>query len=516
MGNFNNTVGSVSLQSGSITGTGGTLASTTTFGVESGTVSANLGGSVGLTKTTGSTVTLSGANTYTGATIVSAGTLQVNSTLASTTYTLDGGSLVIGASNFLPNNSAVLLTGGTLVMGNFNNTVGSVTLLTGSITGTGGTLTSTTDFDMQSGTVSAILGGGGGLRKSTSSTVTLSAANTYTGVTSVVAGTLQVNNTLASASYSLDFGGLVIGASNLLPNNSAVNLTGGTLALGNFNNTVGSVRLGSGSITGTGGTLTSTTDFELWNGSVSAILSGGVGLSKSVGTTVTLSAANSYSGNTTVSQGILALSGSGSFASSPTIAVGYGTKLDVKGVTGGANHDGTHFALVSGQTLHGNGIVIGAMDVGAGATIAPGDSIGTLGVSDLSLTSATAVVKLEIDFGVTPDADLLDVTGGITLANSTLDLSLLNLSPTSVPETFLVVANDLSDAVTETFGTITGVPNGYIATVDYAFTGADALGRIGDGNDIAVTVNQIVPEPSTWTMLGLGLPALLGLRRFRR
>ena len=47
----------------------------------------------------------------------------------------------------------------------------------------------------------------------------------------------------------------------------------------------------------------------------------------------------------------LALTGAGSFAGSPTIMVNSGTTLNVSGVTGGANHDGTRFALASGESL---------------------------------------------------------------------------------------------------------------------------------------------------------------------
>jgi len=109
------------------------------------------------------------------------------------------------------------------------------------------------------------------------------------------------------------------------------------------------------------------------------------------------------------------------------------------------------------------------------------------------------------------------VTGGIALANSTLDLSLLNPSPLSLPQTFLFAANDGIDLVTGTFATLTGLPSGYAATVDYAFLGTDALGRIGTGNDIAVTIRDVsaIPEPGT-AWMGLGCLAALGVRRRRR
>jgi autotransporter-associated beta strand protein len=54
-------------------------------------------------------------------------------------------------------------------------------------------LTSTSAYDVQSGSASAILGGAVGLNKSTGGTVTLSGANTYTGTTAINGGVLSVN-----------------------------------------------------------------------------------------------------------------------------------------------------------------------------------------------------------------------------------------------------------------------------------------------------------------------------------
>ena len=78
LGTNTDTVGAVTLTSGSITGTGAAALTGSAYDVRSGTVSAKLGGLVGLTKTTAGTVTLSGGNTYSGATAVNDGTLLVN------------------------------------------------------------------------------------------------------------------------------------------------------------------------------------------------------------------------------------------------------------------------------------------------------------------------------------------------------------------------------------------------------------------------------------------------------
>lgn len=290
-----------------------------------------------------------------------------------------------------------------------------------------------------------------------------------------------------------------LSAGDQIPDATTIRTTGQAIFnLVGFSDTVGGLIVDGGIVTGTTGVLTSTTAFELRSGGVLATLAGPVGLNKSSGLGITVYSANTYSGDTVISEGSLNLTSSGSIANSPNIVVAAGATLGVANVTGGANHDGTRFALASGQTLRGTGTVDGAMSVSAGAAIAPGNSIGTLAIDSLSLTSANSIFELEIDFGLTPAADLLDVTGGITLTGSTLDLSLFNLSPMNLPETFLFAMNDLNEPVNGSFGTVDGLPDGYVATVDYAFSGTDALGRNGDGNDLAVTFSlAAVPEPGT-------------------
>ncbi len=191
---FTDTVGAVTLTAGSINGTTGVLTGTsyTLNGAGNTSVSAILAGAVSLTKSNTGTATLSGNNTYTGLTDVQAGTLT------------------LGASDVFANTSTVKVSGGILALGANNDTVAGVQVTGGSITGSG-TLTSTTAFDLQAGTISANLGGSVGVNKTTAGTVTLSGANSYSGSTTITSGTL------------------LMGGSNVLPN-SAVVMAGGTLS----------------------------------------------------------------------------------------------------------------------------------------------------------------------------------------------------------------------------------------------------------------------------------------------
>ena len=101
------------------------------------------GAGYGVTKVGTGMVTLSGANTYGGGTTISAGTLQE------------------GASNVLADSGPVTVNGGTLAMGSSSDTVGAVTLVSGSITGTTGVL-SGSSYAVQSGTISRDPGRGRG------------------------------------------------------------------------------------------------------------------------------------------------------------------------------------------------------------------------------------------------------------------------------------------------------------------------------------------------------------------
>ena len=85
------------------------------------------------------------------------------------------------------------LTGGTFNLGSRSQSIGAFQITGGTITGSG-TLTSSADYDVQAGTVGTILGGGAAidLNKTGPGTAILSNNNTYAGLTTVSAGTLQL------------------------------------------------------------------------------------------------------------------------------------------------------------------------------------------------------------------------------------------------------------------------------------------------------------------------------------
>ncbi|OLB16736.1 MAG: hypothetical protein AUH07_00295 [Gemmatimonadetes bacterium 13_2_20CM_70_9] len=281
---------------GAVTLTAGGNNGSTTF---SGVI-LNGSGTVALTKTGTGTLTLSGANTYGGTTTVSAGVLDVQNNTA-----LDGSGLVVAEPVTL--NGTGIAGGGALrQLANTNTWSGTITLGSAArVNADAGTLTvsggiTNGGFPLTVGgagntTISTTaISGTGGLTKDGTGTVTLSASNTYTGTTTVSAGSLLVNGSQGSSAVSLNGGTLggtgTVGAITSTGSGGSVapGVGVGILTSGNVNWSSGS----PGFVVQLNGT-TAGTGYDQLNvtGSVnlgSATLSGTLGFSPPNGTSFTI------------------------------------------------------------------------------------------------------------------------------------------------------------------------------------------------------------------------------------
>lgn len=130
--------------------------------------------------------------------------------------------------------------------------------------------------------------GAGSLTKVGSGVLTLSGPSSYTGGTTVSAGTLALTS-----------------GNDRLSTSGAITVNGGILDLGaNTQSTSGAVSVTSGYVQN--GTINKTgADYNMQNGVVLASLSGTVGLAKSGSGTVSLGATNTFTGPVTISGGTL-------------------------------------------------------------------------------------------------------------------------------------------------------------------------------------------------------------------
>lgn len=266
----------------------------------------------GFTKNGTGTLFVTGTNTYGGTTTISEGRLNLQNTqgLGQTTA---GTTVSSGATLEL---QGVSVAGESLSIAGLGvNGEGALLSLTGSVTWSGNiTLAANSRIGVTGTqlTVSGVVGDGGGnfnLSKVGAGRLVLSSSNTYGGTTNVEAGVLVVTNNQA---LGLTTGGTVVTAGAILELQN-VNVAGEPLTLnGNGVSNSGALLAATGGNTWSG-PVTLASDAGIGaNPNVLLTVSGSIGetggthnLSKEGTGTVVFSAANTYSGITTVRAGVL-------------------------------------------------------------------------------------------------------------------------------------------------------------------------------------------------------------------
>jgi fibronectin-binding autotransporter adhesin len=250
-----------------------------------------IGGTGGLT-VSGGTETLTGANTYTGVTKIDAGA----------TLSLSGTGAIANSSNAVVN-------------GTFDISATTSGASTGALSGSGHVVLGgeTLTLTHGSGSFSGTIDGTGGLVVSGGSQ-TLSGANGYTGGTSISGGVLTLT-----------------GAGTLGAPGGTLSMSGGVLDLGGTSQSIGAISLRGGRVIG--GAL-SASAYDVESGEIAVVLAGAATLTQSGSGVTTLTQANTYTGQTTISSGTLALSGSGSISASSRV-VDNGV-FDISATTDGA------------------------------------------------------------------------------------------------------------------------------------------------------------------------------------
>jgi len=435
------------------------------------------------------------------------------------------------------------------------------------------TVDSNTDPTLSGGTIdsnghaitdNAVMGGTGGLTKAGTGTLTLTAANTYTGITTVKAGELDLDNPSGNAvagDVSVTGGTAKWLADNQVAATGSITMTSGTVDLNghsqsvtDFTNSGGSFTTGTGHLTGTGnsvtwsgGTNTVNTGGEVEDshvvitggtntvqeGGTLKVDSGGTGL-EMTGSTLTLNSDATTPGTllldgdlTTHASATSSVIASGGSAASPGVAdLGGGIRIftvengaaasdltiDAVLTDGGVTKEGTGTLTLSAANNYTGATTIaqGRLQLGTANAINSASALnltgGTLDLNGFTPTSFTQTLTIaglgaSIDFGF---GHLTGVT--LQFADSsavswTSDLNLLDFSP----------GTDLLN-----FGSATGLTDAQLTDIllpDFTATGLDRSGNVLFTADTPATA----PEPSVLALLipVLALLVVVGLWRRR-
>jgi fibronectin-binding autotransporter adhesin len=352
----------------------------------------------GLTKAGGGTVVLGASNLYTGQTTVNQGTLQIGT----------------GTAGDLGSNTAnIVLNGGTLAFGRTNTGL----------------------------TIANIISGPGSVTQSGSGTTTLTAANTYSGLTTVSAGTLILSGSNSSNGATTVSGGIL-----QLNSNSNGGLASGTFTVGAGTvQALNADRTISQGIT-LGATSPAASTFSGSNSITSMAQMSGNGAARVLTNNIAADKTLTFAGYT--STGNLTINGTGTTIVDGGITRVTSGDLSINPGTGGT-------VMLNGTTDYGT-MIIG----GTGRVIARAAG----GASGFFQTSAGAQFNYvaAADVNMTGGFGSMDITGG-TLANPTTFGFSVGASATSAR---ILTVNNLR---------VLGGANNYINVNVYGVTGVNRL-----------------------------------------
>ncbi|MFN0053105.1 MAG: hypothetical protein ACKV0T_13045 [Planctomycetales bacterium] len=130
---------------------------------------------------------------------------------------------------------------------------------------------------------------------------------------------------------------------------------------------------------------------------------------------------------------------------------------------------------IQGGSVLGSGPIYGGLV--NGGTLSPGFSAGTIDVYDGYVQTAAGAYAVELG----TQSDQLNIHGNVTLAG-TLNLSLISGFHPTLNQTFIIVNNDYSDAIT---GTFAGLAEGALITTTSGWQ-FEISYQGGSGNDADV------------------------------
>ena len=465
---------------GANTLTAGTANSTSFAGVISGTG--------GFIKQGGGTLTLSGANTYMGATTVNAGTLALGS----------GGSIASSSGLSLATSGA-----GFDISAGGNQTIRDLSGVAGSMINLGanmliaGTANSTSFAGVISGTGGFIKQGGG--------TLTLSGAETYSGATTVNAGTLALGSGGSIASSS----GLALAISGAGFDISA----GGNQTIQDLTGVAGStINLGANTLTA--GTANST--------SFAGVISGTGGFIKQGTGTLILTGNNTYSGGTSFNGGIVAVDNDGNLG---TGALSFnGGTLEALAVGGGITSSkaitldagGGTFLADAGTTSTLSGVI-------SGVGLLTKDGLGTLTLTGANIYTGGTTINagtLQIGNGGTSGSIAGDVSDNATFAFNRSDSVTFGGVISGTGALVQIGSGTLTLTADSSYGGGTTINTGATLQLGNGGTTGSIIGNVNDNGSLIfnrsdnVTFNSLISGAGNLVQNGSGTIILGGANTY--
>ena len=529
---------------------GGSL-SAASFAVSGGTIRTVLTGTGALTKTGTSIATLTGANTFSGGTTISGGTLIVNSfglvgsvtNNATLEFSQDSNGTfagtISGTGQLVKSGTGRIgLTGTNVYTGGTTINAGTLAVTTSSLPGAV-VNNATLQFNQDGrGTFKGVISGTGAVLKTGLGAAGLTGVNTYTGGTTVDAGTLVVttaslpgnvtNNAILQFNQSSrgTYFGVISGTGAVVKTGTgSVGLTGANTYLGSTTISDGILLVTTSSLPGDSanpGSVVNNATLQFnqaSSGTYFGVISGTGAVVKTGTGSTGLVAANTYTGGTTVSEGILfvtTLSLPGDVVNNATLQFNQGSKGTYAGVisgTGAVLKTGAGAVGLTGANTYAGGTTISEGTLVVTSASLPGDVVNNAiiqfnqngnGTYASAITGTGSLLKTGTgNLGLT---GLNTYSGGTTISDGTLFVT-----TASLPQTGSVVNN----ATLQFNQTATGVFNGTISgsgtvikggrgsmsfTADNTYTGTTEL--VGgtlfiEGNQGAATGNVNVASGAT-------------------
>ena len=489
--------------------------------------------------------------TGTGSLWTNSGTISVGD--GSSGGGVASGSLTVGTGGTVASQTIVISSQsnsvGTLNIGTLGGTDTNVSLITQSIS-FGGGLGMLNFNQSNSMTISIPILGNGSVNQLGRGTTILTGSNSFSGGILVSKGSLQLgpggNANLYLGTGSGDSGNLVVTGGTLNNDNSTIgnssNSTGsatvsggvwnnfwntrGSITVGNYGSgtltigvtgvvkaqniylatqlgSAGTLNLGNGNAAGSlqagsviGGSGTAVVNFEETNGTYtfSPTLTGNLTFNQlGIGKT-TLTASNSFSGPTYVNAGALLIASTGTLSGGGIVTVSTGATLENNGlITGNTTVNGT---------LAGNGGGFNNLQVAAGSSL----------IWNVSSFTGTAGTNWDELNAFSLDLSALSSTNPLTIYVEGISGTAVTNAPSTYVFNFLNVSNSVTGFDSSKF-----TVNTSLFTADQSHNGgAWSVGTNSSASGTELTLTYAVPEPTSCTLLVLGVLTLgIACRRRR-